>query len=432
MSSAFCYWFLTAEPKLLFCLLRESTKETFSKLFSDEKVVKMCEKQFPLDLLNCCRACASETHSQVNLFQANENGIILSDMISQCVPIDVERKDDRPSIICNKCISNLKIAYEFQKDVKASEEIFQAMSESLPKEEKFEPQQFVETVFEDDEKMFDFGSFQNEVKTLKTEDVTHDVDAPIDDDNNFENFDDSDSDPEYLPPETKITNPKTLVDTSDTKYDKFNLKSAFVKLDKLRLDKEALKNGQVKFKRKYVKKKDKPPEYERPKPPKSIFHKPRYIPTNVTYECYKCRETVKDHNKMFQHMKDHSRAAPHKCLVCEMYFSTVRYKRHLCQGNSVQCEYCSETFDTTTGILKHLEGHKKERCMAKEKCTDCEKIFTMNTLMQWHQRHHHKTKLYNCNICNRGFWRRPLFYLHYHGHSEERRKNFIELNFSIP
>lgn len=139
------------------------------------------------------------------------------------------------------------------------------------------------------------------------------------------------------------------------------------------------------------------------------------------WECYKCKLKVKTSRVLYAHLKEHNDATPNEC-ICGMFFSTQQLYRHLCAGNSVQCEYCPETFGATCDILRHLgEAHKAEVVMSR--CTEprCNKLFAMKILLDWHiEFHRDKDKAMMCEECGETFWTNYCYSVHMMKHSDER------------
>lgn len=142
---------------------------------------------------------------------------------------------------------------------------------------------------------------------------------------------------------------------------------------------------------------------------------------NRLFECFMCKKKLKTFKDTRYHLKRHREATPFKCNVCSMNFSARQFEQHLCKGQSVQCEYCFDCFQTTTSLLEHLECHKEQHNL--HKCTDCSKIFSMVYLLECHRNQHGTVeKPHVCHVCNRGFRVNFLLTKHLATHSDERRK----------
>lgn len=69
-----------------------------------------------------CRACLSADEHVKDLFSTQINDIDLDQMFSQCVGSPVHQDDGLPSFMCQSCLDNLQIAYNFQELCRASEQ----------------------------------------------------------------------------------------------------------------------------------------------------------------------------------------------------------------------------------------------------------------------------------------------------------------------
>lgn len=110
-----------------------------------------------------------------------------------------------------------------------------------------------------------------------------------------------------------------------------------------------------------------------------------------------------------------------------MNFSAMQFKQHLCKGQSVQCVYCLNAFQTTKSLVDHLECHKEHYNF--HKCPDCTKVFPMLYLMECHKSQHRPIeKPHVCHVCSRAFRVKFLLKKHLFTHSEERRKYHSRIN----
>lgn len=69
------------------------------------------------DWLKMCRVCGHETKADntKELFANRINGVLLSEMLQICLQITISNNKTASPFICIKCISNLRIAFEFRK-----------------------------------------------------------------------------------------------------------------------------------------------------------------------------------------------------------------------------------------------------------------------------------------------------------------------------
>lgn len=314
---------------------------------------------------NLCRVCATKSAKTISLFGIRKKGLILADMLGICTQTNIRQTDIRPSYICNRCLSNLEIAFDFYNLVKSSENKFEIMLTTQQVEQKVEPIEFC--TLNDDCLLIQ--------KHLKVE------------------F--SEENAEILPNQQQTVNKKPTIDKPVINHSNINA------IDEMDSYEQDMYNRKM----------------------------------NRLFECFLCKEKLKSFKDTRVHLKRHNEATPFKCKICTMNFSAAQFEQHLCKGQSVQCDYCFESFETTKSILTHLESHKDYHNL--HKCTDCSKLFPMMYLLECHQ-HQHKLveKKHICHICNRGFRVNFLLTKHLATHSDERRKRisaniFSKLNMKL-
>lgn len=305
----------------------------------------------PTDFKNCCRICAKTTNKLTNVFTTRKKGISLAEMISYCTQLSINQRDNRPSKICGKCMTDLKVAYKLCNLAKASEERFQQIDLSQQIAPPF-PFECVETLLDKDE--------------IKQEcsDDNKETFSPLDE-----------------VPKTQIEideNEKTLV-----------IETIEIPAETERSSRLKVRKTKEKIKSKIKTKIKKQPKAEVQKKIKKFW------------ECHKCKIKPSLYIDLLAHIKNHAEATSQECIVCGMYFSAKSFKRHLCKGKRVQCEYCPKSFKTTHILLQHLELHKNEHVI--NRCIYCKKSYPMKLLMEFHLWHHHTIKSYRCDFCSFAF-----------------------------
>lgn len=317
-----------------------------------------------LDLLSLCRVCTSKTCSQIKIFEVGEHGTMsLADMVLQCTQVVIEKNDQLPQNICSKCCENLDIAYQFQHLVQESDDKFRQILASKQTKHELQQPSVIETVL-----LVDDGELgQAVIETHLKRKIKDDYGQSL----------------------------KKAKSVATKKYQELNfaenIRDPTAKLPSNPRNRGIRKMG---------------PNF------KQRIQVSRVRTEAVKFECYKCRERTPNLFRLQCHMKAHKVGTPNFCVVCEMHFSNEKFKTHVCYGESIQCEYCSETFEATQDLLKHLELHASEQVI--NNCMYCKNVYAMKRLMELHLRHHHKTKLYKCNDCDHEFWSRESFKKHNH------------------
>lgn len=98
-----------------------------------------------------CRVCAQPSNKMVSLFGIRKKGLMLADMLAICTQSKVVQKDRMPSNICNRCLLNLEVAFDFYKQVKSSEDRFQNLLSI--EESKSQPIEFDTSVTDEVEQL---------------------------------------------------------------------------------------------------------------------------------------------------------------------------------------------------------------------------------------------------------------------------------------
>lgn len=71
-----------------------------------------------------CRVCGKNSNKIISLFSIRKKGLMLAEMLAICIQSNVDQTDRFPSNICNQCLANLEIAFDFYREAKASEDRF--------------------------------------------------------------------------------------------------------------------------------------------------------------------------------------------------------------------------------------------------------------------------------------------------------------------
>lgn len=324
-----------------------------------------------------CRTCAKISYNMQNLFDIAIDGGTLAEKIYLCTQIHITQQMDRPSNMCNRCAHKLEQAYEFYESVKNSEQSFQNVlamattkSNRCAKETPI-PAEMVEVKME-----------------------MHPVDNIIEHD----------------------TTTTPIADINDVIVDVKEEQTEYDSLEMVPI---------VKKQRKQTTKK---------KTTISIEKRGKEFP-NKTFECYRCKEKFPSSWKTSVHLRQHYAEEKFKCNICGVRFVMYEdYNRHLCQGSSIACSYCNESFDTTIALLNHLEETHDKKTLFK--CEKCAQFLPMELLKQIHMLQHIEvesddTKPFGCNVCKKRFATRLSLRNHKEIHSEEKRKLNEQKLFSI-
>lgn len=138
---------------------------------------------------------------------------------------------------------------------------------------------------------------------------------------------------------------------------------------------------------------------------------------NDQFECYICKIEIPTLRRMKGHLNKHVAARNKRCQVCDEYLTPKEDNEHLCYGEqTVSCEYCSNSYNSTSELLHHLEAHA-DRTMRK--CSKCPRLLGMTALMLWHNKLHEteRPRPFICSICSKGFCEKNVLYCHLKTHN---------------
>lgn len=324
-----------------------------------------CTNQFD----ELCRTCTKKSYNMQNLFDDISNGETLAQRIYLCSQIHITQQIDRPSKICNQCVYQLEQAYEFYESVKNSEQRFQKML-LMPTEN---PQ------------IYKKGTpIPAEMVEVKME-LQH-----------SDNIIEHDS---TITPIANIVDVIVDVKEEQNEYDSLELEPI-------------------------VKKQRKQTTTTKKRAAILVEKRSRGKHPNRTFECYRCKEQFPSSWKTSVHLRQHYAAEKFKCNICGVRFIVWDdYNRHLCQGTSIACSYCNETFYATNALLNHLDHSHDEKTLFK--CQKCAQFYSMELLKQIHMQQHieiesEDSKPYGCSVCKKRFSTRLSLRNHKEIHSEEK------------
>lgn len=122
-----------------------------------------------------------------------------------------------------------------------------------------------------------------------------------------------------------------------------------------------------------------------------------------------------------------------ECKICMKKFAWPEYVEHLCTGDEIQCEYCSQSFKSIFKLNTHIESdHRNHKTHT---CSKCPRFFHMKTLLQLHKTNHKdEEKKFVCDICNKRYWKKQKIKEHMetvHGDKNATRNYFNEYNYFL-
>lgn len=353
----------------------------------------MCENQVKsnVDFSNYCRVCAKEKRSLLSLFRTRKSGILLAEMISQCTQLLIDPNDDRPSGICSKCTRKVKASFKFRNLAKESEKKFQQMHPDSVE--------------------------------MKSEEV---LDIKVEEHSEEENGDYTDYSKSSMQPIVLIEPLQLVVENqpNDEFEDEFlgeNDSESSILLTPSLTPSPSPSSTSENQSSETSEKLTENPKRPNGKHTNGLTHE-RQIAKK--WECHKCKLRLERLKTLQAHIKEHNDATPNECTVCNMFFSNSTFNRHLCKGESIECEYCNEQCSSIVDLLKHLERHEKQ--IIVNKCPRCPRLFSMKKLAEWHLNHGHEIRLgFSCDICDKQFSKFSFLTAHKKTHTNKRSKTIF-------
>lgn len=311
------------------------------------------------DFLEYCRVCAKKVKSLVSLFHTKRKENTMANMLSICLQKNVHQGDGRPSSICLACVPKLMNSFELINTAKNSEHFFhQQILSKICAIPKVEPEDMDDYLLYDhlvcEEAKLAIPTIQSSESFIKTE-INEDIPYP-------DPLDGSAGGAEFQ------IDPKGTV-IAGIAVAKPNIKIKPKHDDKIEIsNKEVVQLCTVKRTR--------------------------------IYECYVCKRSPFTPKRLRQHLKAHDKRRPFKCFVCgEGYKYRPDLNKHLCQGDTICCEYCPAEFSSLNEILVHLKNHDEKLLY---QCMRCTKGFGLKSLHKFHKVLHDHFQ-FACKICGKTF-----------------------------
>jgi hypothetical protein len=291
---------------------------------------------------NQCRVCKA-TETLIDIFAIEDDMRICDIIMKMCNNIRIHERDSLPHMICIGCLGRLRIAYQFFKDVQATDKDLRSKLKRSTKARKTNEKSFV---------IIDCNEFSESDDDEQNDDEDYQA-------SNVEEEDDTSS-------------------GADT-------------------DAREKKKARQPRKRAPRKTKGKKAKQELYSTTKRLKRDIVYIEANDSSdEKNKKREKCKDCNKSFlskSNLKLHRKnahqpkeeEAPFKCHVCGRCFKySINLTSHMqIHKDSYTCDECGRVFATKTDVKKHaLNLHK---CSLSYECNKCRRLYCSVKRYQKHR-----------------------------------------------
>lgn len=309
-----------------------------------------------------CRICASQSNQVLNIFENIHNGVILAEMLVHCLKRPMNKIDGLPENICSNCKTNLIFTYEFHNLCEANEQYFLS---KLPQNQN---------------KLNECSKFESTHNTSQNYEATVER-VKVEDDYelaNQGNIVDESIDFDVRPSELVCV--EENFDENSIIEESQEIGEPLQQIGRL---------GQRNTRR------------------TAQLRSGRLKTDDKIFECFECKGRFEKLNELRQHMNEHENTRkPFECTTCNMRFvhlnSWFRHRsRH--SKNIHECEYCSESFSTLTGIKQHIQEMHADKAKAY-KCDRCSKEFALHFLLVCHYEWHKKAKKFICSTCDAVFF----------------------------
>uniref|UniRef100_I3JR02 C2H2-type domain-containing protein n=2 Tax=Oreochromis TaxID=8139 RepID=I3JR02_ORENI len=136
--------------------------------------------------------------------------------------------------------------------------------------------------------------------------------------------------------------------------------------------------------------------------------------------CTMCDQTFSSQTRLLRHLQTHSVEGAklrYNCRFCDQTFSGRPLKPRTHTFRSYQCDLCSKTYGSLTGLQSHRATHTAE---SRFLCSQCGKRFKTRDGLEGHLRTHTGERPYRCPYCSKDFTALAGLNVHVRRHTGER------------
>lgn len=139
----------------------------------------------------------------------------------------------------------------------------------------------------------------------------------------------------------------------------------------------------------------------------------------VLYTCPVCNRRFKTLSVFRGHLVGH-RQKTIKCTFCpDIEINIYNYVEHYNVVHKYQCHICNKSLTSSYGLMYHMTNHKEQKpyvCWYE----NCEKRFSLYSLLKKHLEVHSDEKKYLCGMCEASFNTYDTFRYHQKTHNGQR------------
>lgn len=339
------------------------------------------------ELEDFCYICVEKNSSLTNIIESDESNVKFIHKLSLCVPNQVWKEE---ICICQNCIKNLNLAYNFIQDCVRSEDLRNEKKKLIEQQsEKFYCDKCNRS-FSQRRWLLSHNTKIHKKKELQTE-ITSVLDYVPKDEPKDEHL---------------IVNNEYFgeVNYSSDEESKLNVKK---KYNKLKLPLTCEYCGKTFNRRQH---------YSAHIRAKHTFEKP--------YKCNLCDAKYTNSHSLLVHKRNHNNEKPFVCSYCGKSFvcSGDLYhhsKIHL-NRREYKCNLCDKSFNTASILRTHKICMHLEPKDWKYICRHCDKRFPINSSLVNHMKRHLGVREFSCHICEKKFFDKSELSKHLKSHSNEK------------
>ncbi|XP_037299164.1 myoneurin-like isoform X2 [Manduca sexta] len=335
-------------------------------------------------VMDSCRVCMSLGADMSSLFDTEHINVI--DRIEFCTGILLKQDDCLPSKICNVCLSNLSIAYEFKMSCLLANNVFRKFVTPVIKSEAPDDDR-KESYKEASMEVDDHLSASNECDDTNV--GCQDELSAVHDEKGLKGS---------IIRDISVTDTeKRVVRKKRGPYKKSKVvkKKKLKPVKKVQLDRLSCSSCKLKFENKE----------------QVIMHKKDYHRDTECWVCEICGKVLTHRASHYSHVRSHA-PPQYACAQCD-YKTWYKHDliKHVRRHDGIklfQCEYCTASYYTSSNLINHTRRvHEGEK---RYQCTICEKRFYDRTKLNRHTDSHNEIRRiasaaeYQTILCNSRCW----------------------------
>lgn len=353
-----------------------------------------------IEVRRLCRVCSKQSQSMTSLFE-KKGGLILADMLSSYTKQTIEQSDLMPSNICLSCLNRLSTAHAFFTLARTNQMKFQVTTDTTQLPQEIGKHADLDTEM---------------VENPNISSIKAKASASTSKSTNIEKRNSPASIPLSLTAQAKpvAAGPSTQLPDPLGSNEVCELMSPAGQLQLVAREQPAQQQANP------------VPSTSNIIPAKINKKRVENVRLISILECYLCKMNFETIKECKAHLAKHIETM---CEVCYVHFTVDRLNKHLCLGESVQCDYCEEILQSTISFLEHLKCHKDQHKLRRCACSkEFASIFLLNAHKQWHITER-LLKPFSCDVCDKRF--KEHRYLADHKritHSTEKRKHLCSLD----